>query len=263
VIGTPAELDAVSIADLRAFAARYYRPNNATLVVCGAFDPKVLKPIVADLFGKIPPGPKHEPRAFPFRKVGKDRRVDVAAAVPAPMVLAAWVGPPPNADGYWELAMALPGFEGQLWHHLVVDSKIADEVDVDVDPGRLGSLVTATVRLKKGESTSSARSAIDEALSNTSRWGRVWDWPSFGDDKSRFMVRRVSNLEDVEYRAQRILFDLDYYDVADGMQSELKRIQALRAADVSAALEAFLVDRARVTVVVEPDRSAPISGRIK
>ena len=262
-IGLPSELDAVTMDDLFAFAATHYRPNNATLVVCGAFDPGAVKPLVVDLFGKIPPGAPRQPRTFPFRRLGDEKRISVVAGVEAPMVMAAWPAPPPDADGYHELVMALEGFEGQLWNHLVHDAKIADEVDVDIWSGHLGSLVTARVRLKKGEKPSGVSSAIDEAIRKSSNWGRLWDWPSFGDDKSKHMLRRVFALEDIDRRAQRILHDLEYHDVVDGMQAELKKIQAIRAADVGSALERFLGDQGRVLVVVSPDPNAPPAGRVE
>ena len=41
-IGLPEQLDAITLDDVRAFARTYYRPNNATVVVCGAFDKSVI-----------------------------------------------------------------------------------------------------------------------------------------------------------------------------------------------------------------------------
>ena len=39
VIGSIADLDSANIEDVRKFHATYYRPDNATLIVAGDFDP--------------------------------------------------------------------------------------------------------------------------------------------------------------------------------------------------------------------------------
>jgi zinc protease len=54
VIGARSDVEHVNIAHLQAFYRRYYQPDNATLVVAGAFDaPRVLADI-ASVFGALP-----------------------------------------------------------------------------------------------------------------------------------------------------------------------------------------------------------------
>jgi predicted Zn-dependent peptidase len=54
VIGSIENLDAAAVADVVAFHATYYRPDNATLIVTGDFDPRQLDAWVDKYFGPIP-----------------------------------------------------------------------------------------------------------------------------------------------------------------------------------------------------------------
>lgn len=55
-IGSMADLDAATTADVKAFFAQYYVPNNATLAIVGDFEPAEAKRLVASYFGDIPKG---------------------------------------------------------------------------------------------------------------------------------------------------------------------------------------------------------------
>lgn len=57
VIGDPKELDAVSLADVRAFVRRHITPQNGVLTVVGAFEPTVAKRWIDRTLGALPSGP--------------------------------------------------------------------------------------------------------------------------------------------------------------------------------------------------------------
>ncbi len=82
-IGTRSDIERVSVARLQAFYARYYRPDNAHLIVAGPITPEKTLALVTELFGTIRPvGPipertyTEEPaqdgeRQVTVRRVGK------------------------------------------------------------------------------------------------------------------------------------------------------------------------------------------------
>ena len=56
-LGTPpSEVNAVTLPEARAFYHTFYVPNNATLVIAGAFDPTAARRMVERYFGPIPRG---------------------------------------------------------------------------------------------------------------------------------------------------------------------------------------------------------------
>lgn len=80
------DLDAASLADVRAFFDTYYRPNNAVVVIVGDFDPPLALSWVKEYFGSIPGAPQpprpdvSEPRQDQERRAS---RVDPHADRPA------------------------------------------------------------------------------------------------------------------------------------------------------------------------------------
>src|SRR3984957_18679684 len=60
-IGTPEDLDAASLEDVRAFFKTFYVPHHATLVVAGDIDPAATKALVAKCFATIPRGAGGDP----------------------------------------------------------------------------------------------------------------------------------------------------------------------------------------------------------
>jgi zinc protease len=63
-IGSMADLDAASIADVRDFHDAYYVPNNATVVVVGDFETTQARELVTQYLGQVPKG-KPVPRDIP------------------------------------------------------------------------------------------------------------------------------------------------------------------------------------------------------
>ena len=65
VIGSMADLEAASIEDVREFHRTYYRPDNATLVIAGDFDPTIAKGLIEREFSKVAKPTGTVPRNIP------------------------------------------------------------------------------------------------------------------------------------------------------------------------------------------------------
>jgi len=173
-IGRGADLDKATLEEARAFARAYYRPNNATLVIAGVFDPVATRALVTRYFATIPAGPAAPARSLPPAKPMASQRIDVAAAVDGPAVMIAWPAPATHADGMEEIAYGLGFFSGRVRRRLITEKKIANEVDVHYEHARLGGLASIVVKLKPGESPDTTISVIDEYLAEAARLGRRW-----------------------------------------------------------------------------------------
>jgi predicted Zn-dependent peptidase len=260
-IGRADELDKATLAEAHAFARTFYRPNNATLIICGLFDVQSTRELVNRYFGTIPAGPSPQARSMPRGRLPSSQRIDVEAAVEGPAVMVAWPAPQVHGDGMEELSYGFGWFTGVVRRQLVTEKKVANEVDTHYERGRLGGMVSIVVKLKPGESADSATSTIDYYLGLASRLGRQWTFDSFGDFKTRALVNEISTMEGLEGRALRILHDLENHGAQNSMKQDLRRLQSVDSADVGAAVEHFLIDGPRVTVVVKPNPGAPRSGR--
>jgi zinc protease len=260
-IGNAEELDKTSLAEARAFARAYYRPNNATLVVAGLFDVAATRELVKRYFGTIPAGPPPPIRTMPPPMLERSQRIDVEAAVDGPAVMVAWPAPATHGDGMEELGYGFGFFAGRVRRRLVTEKKIANDVDTSYQHSRLGGVASVLVKLKPGESPDTTLSVIDEYLAEASRLGRQWSFDGFANYKTRALVSEIGTMEGLEGRAQRILHDIELHGAPNSMKQDLQKLQRVDAADVGAAVEHFLIDGRRVVIVVKPNPSAPRAGR--
>ena len=100
VIGSIADLDSATLEDVRKFHETYYRPDNATLIVSGDFDPAQLDAWVDKYFGRIAKPAAEIPRVTvtePART--KEARFDTTGPnVPLPATAITYLLPPRKSD---------------------------------------------------------------------------------------------------------------------------------------------------------------------
>jgi zinc protease len=93
IIGWMDDLQNMSAQDARDWYARWYTPNNATLVVAGDVDADAVVALAKRYFGVLParPLPERRPQAEPTQLGGK--RIVVKAPAQVPYLLMAWHAP--------------------------------------------------------------------------------------------------------------------------------------------------------------------------
>jgi zinc protease len=99
VIGSHADIQAARLADVRDFFKRYYRPNNATLVIAGDFDEAQARRLVQKYFGSFARGPAVPRPSVATPPITAERRVTVTDRIELPRLDLAWLTPPAFAPG--------------------------------------------------------------------------------------------------------------------------------------------------------------------
>jgi zinc protease len=90
-IGSMADLEAASIADVRDFHSTYYVPENATVTVVGDFDSAQALQLVTQYFSRVPKAARPVPRDIPTEPaMTRERRAVVEEAWPLPAVVVAY-----------------------------------------------------------------------------------------------------------------------------------------------------------------------------
>ena len=90
-IGSMADLEAASVADVREFHETFYVPENATLTLVGDFDSAQALQMVTQYFGRVPKAKKPVPRDIPKEPAqATERRAVVEEAWPLPAVVVAY-----------------------------------------------------------------------------------------------------------------------------------------------------------------------------
>lgn len=169
VLGSPEELAGADRATLAEFHRRYYRPDNAVLVLAGDL-PADCAGRVEAAFGAIPPGggPARAPLAPPRgpaepvrleRRHGEVARLQLALPAPPPDT--------PEHAGLRVLAAALAlGRSSRLQRALVEEGELCLAVSAGLAENVLASSVTVSAELLPGVEPARVVGAIEEQLAD-------------------------------------------------------------------------------------------------
>jgi zinc protease len=169
VIGNPNHFRKVSLARVKAFMRRFYVPRNACLVVAGRFNVAKAARLVRRYFAWIPPGTRTTERVSP-RAVNNPSKARHTARlnVGSPRLLISFHSPAAYQNGDAEamlLARVLgDGKHGLLKRRLVVDARLATQVEVAQDGRQNGGVFTIEVIARPGAKLAQIESLIDRQL---------------------------------------------------------------------------------------------------
>ena len=100
IMGSHADIQSARLADVRDFFKRYYRPNNAALVIAGDFDPANARRLVQKYFGPLKRGADVAQPSIVTPPIVGERRLTVTDRIELPRVDIAWLTPPAFAAGF-------------------------------------------------------------------------------------------------------------------------------------------------------------------
>jgi len=174
-IGSHADLEAATVADVRAFFESFYRPSNASLVIAGDFDPAAARALVEKYFGWQPKRPRPTRAPQPATPV-LERDVEIALTdrVQLPRLRLTWHSPALFAPGDADLDMAAHvlggGKSSRLYKALVFEQRIAQDAFAYQSSQILGSLFQVGATAKPGhnldEITAAVTAEIDRLASD-------------------------------------------------------------------------------------------------
>lgn len=267
-IGSIPDLEAAKLPDVIAFHNTFYRPDNATLIVAGDFDPKQLDAWVDQYFGWIPKPATPIPQVDAKEpKRGKDERYTVTSATaPLPAVAMTWLIPP-AADGKdlipLQVAAALlsQGDSSRLYQSLVYRHQVAQQVGADAD-GRVGpGLFTVYAILASGHTTAEAQKLLHEEIV----WLATQPIPAAELDKVKTQLL-TSELRQRQ-TAQGVAFALGQATLTEGsparVNSDLDALQKVTAEDVHRVLRDYVTGAHSVTIDYMPESKAGKQGDAK
>lgn len=175
VIGSHQDLINATTQDVKQFFYTYYVPSNATLAVVGDIDLNATRQLIKTYFGWMPKTPRPRPVTWagePLR-APVEKRVTLSDQVALPRVYMTWHAPPvqsPDFAAVQLLASVLGlGKASRLYRSLVVEQKVAGEVQVDAEPLTLGSLMALVATAQKGVSEAALVAAVERELAQLGR----------------------------------------------------------------------------------------------
>jgi zinc protease len=256
VIGSHEDLQAASLDDVKAFFRTYYAPNNASLAIVGDFKTAEVKPLVEKYFGPIVRGPDKPPVTAKTEPHDKEVRETLRDQVQLAKVLIGFVGPKPLENPAANVLMRIlaGGKSSRLYHDLVYQKKIAQDVGASWDPGmQLGGVIEISATVQAGHTPAEVEAALSDELK------RLREAPPAADEMER-AKRNVkaglfAQLESVGGFGGKA-DQLNYYEMRaqdpGHFAKNLEATLAVTAEQVQKTAEQYLRDDQRVVVTILP-----------
>lgn len=255
VIGTLADLDAATLADVKEFHTRWYGPGNATLVVAGDIDVGQTKEWIERYFGEIPARATPERSAVPEVVLSESRRLyheDNFARLP--QLQLAWPGVPlyhPDSYALAVLGAVLTDGKTSPFHEVIVEGEeLAPSVSAFHSAQELAGRFTLTVRAFAGVDLDRVKVAIDSAFARFERDGVR------AEELARVQARTETSFYGGLASALGKAFSLAQYSIFAGdpgfLQEDLARTLAVTGDDVLRVYREYIADRPFVAVSFVP-----------
>jgi zinc protease len=265
-IGSIEDLEAATLENVQNFHATYYRPDNATLIVVGDFDPKQLDVWVAKYFGPIPkpnlPLPRVEVREE--ARAGEKRFTEYGSNVPLPGVGLTYLVPSQKSEDAAALTMLgvilSQGRSSRLYQSLVYQQQVAQSATANADLKEDAGLFELTAIVAAGKKPEEAEGALRAEVKKL----QVTPVSAAELERAKNQIiagqlrRRETNLgKSLGLGGATVLLG-----DPNRVNTELDRLQAVTPADVQRVARKYFTDENRYVFTYLPESSRPASRGI-
>ncbi|HET7784775.1 MAG TPA: pitrilysin family protein [Myxococcales bacterium] len=267
VIGSHEDLMAASLDDVKAFFRTYYAPDNASLAVVGDFKAAEVKPMIEKYFGPIPRGPGKPEVTAKTEAHTQEQRETLHDQVQLAKVLIGYVGPRPleKPEAAALMRILAGGKSSRLYHDLVYERKIAQDVSASWDPSmQLGGLIELSATVQAGHDPAEVLAALTDEVK------RLRDGPPSTDELERAkrnhkagLFAQLENVGGFGGKADQ----LNYYEMwardPGAFTSQLEAALAVTPEQVQKVAQDYMKDEQRVVITVLPESQPSPAGAAK
>jgi predicted Zn-dependent peptidase len=269
VIGSPEDLKAASVADVKEFFATWYDPANASLVLAGDFDPQKARSTIDAWLGAVPTRGKPQgssapppngagPGAPPSTTLKGVVRETVSDNVELTKVTLAWQSPPHFGPGDAELdllaSVLSQGKGSRLYKTLVYDQKIAQEVSARQESHVLASDFVVDALVRPGIDPQRVEKALFDEIAKI----RAQEVSNEELERARngYEMEFVDRLQSVPERASLLnLYQAETGDPGYAAR-DLGRYRRATAKELLAYAKSVLLPDAVVVLTIVPKKEA-------
>lgn len=257
-IGSIEDLDAASLQNVQDFHSTYYRPDNATLVVVGDFDPKQLDGWVDKYFAPIAKPDRPLPRVSvkePLRKA--EIRLTEHGSNDLPAVGLTYLTvkrADPDAD-VLRVANAIlsAGESSRLYNALVYTQQLAAEVESDDQAFEDAGLFIVSAILSEGKKPEDAEKSLLAEIK------KLQDAPVSAAElekaKNQLITDQLREWETVNGKALALGEAAVLLNDPARANTDLARLQAVTAADIQRVMKKYFTDSNRMVLYYLPETS--------
>ena len=258
-IGSMADLDAATLADVRGFHDVYYKPANAVLSVTGRFDGVQARTLIARYFGPIPAGMASPPTVFSEPAVfpGERRKTLSDALARQPQYLAGYVTVSGNAPDFPALTLLgdiLSSGKTSRLYRALVEKDLALGVGAGPEESTGPGLFNVDATLPPSADIAPVEAVLGAEIARVQADGVTAD--ELATAKVQERVGAVRGLQTALGRAQQLgLYAVQFHD-PNRVNTFLGDLDKVTATDVQRVAQKYLVAANRSVVITLPAASA-------
>jgi predicted Zn-dependent peptidase len=260
VIGSPHDLDAASLDDVRAFFSHWYAPSNATLVLAGDIDVPRAKAMVSHYFGDLRKAPRPAVPIVPPAKVEKTIVINHVEKVgKLPQLRIAWLTPGFFKDGDAAadlLSLILSSKTGELHERLVTAGELAQSINAAQGSLLQQSIFEIEVTGREGVSTETLLHEVDAELDRIRKNGvGQTELQRARNELETSMMSQLQSTGGLGGKAEMLQLYSFYLNDPGHLPQDVERYAKVTAEDIQAFVKTWLSPDHRVILYAVP--SAP------
>lgn len=259
-IGSIEDLTAASLKDVQEFHTTYYRPDNATLVVVGDFDPAQLNAWVDKYFGPIPKPARPLPRVQvkePPRK--SEIRLTEYGKNDLPAIGLTYLSvrlADPDSDALRVAdAILSAGESSRLYNALVYTQQLAAEVNSSAEGREDAGLFVLLAVLSEGKKPADAEKSLLAEIK------KLQDAPVTAAElekaKNQLITEQLRQRETSNGKALALGEAAVLLGDPARVNTDLARLQAVTPADIQRVMKKYFADSNRLVLYYLPEASKP------
>ncbi len=266
-IGSIEDLDAATLENVQKFHATYYRPDNATLLVVGDFDPRQFDAWVDKYFGPIqkPNLPLPRVQTKEAERTGEKRFTEYGANVPLPGVGITYLVPSEKSEDAPALTMVdiilSQGRSSRLYQSLVYQQQIAQSTNANADLKEDAGLFELTAIVAAGKKPEDAEAALRAEIK------KLQDTPVSAAElekaKNQIITSQLRQRETNNGKANALGQAAVLLGDPNRVNTALEKLQAVTAADLQRVANKYFTDKNRYVFLYLPESQRPASGANK
>src|SRR3954470_18034806 len=252
-IGSMADLDAASLADVKQWFRDKYGPNNAVLVIAGDVTAAQAKPLVEKYFGPIPAGPANHPAMARVPTLPRPKSIAMKDQLAFTIIQRYWAVP-----GLLDKRLAALDIGGSVLGGLassrldkimVREEKVAIAVSAQMIPLQRAGIFNVTAYVKPGLDPAVVAKRLDQVLADYIAKGPT------ADEVERAVMTEVSGrirgLEQVGGKAGTLAEGETYAHDSDFYKKSLASYAGITPTAVRTAMQQWL-RRPALTITLSP-----------
>jgi zinc protease len=258
-IGSMADLQAASIADVKGFHSTYYVPNNATLTLVGDFDTKQAQALVDQYLGRVPAG-KPVPRDIAKEPPHKEEsRFTVNESWPLPAVVVSYhITNDGHPDAYplHILAKILSdGDSSRIYRALVYEKQMAVAAFGEAKLIEHPNLFYAVAIVAPGRRPDDVQKELQTQLDRVKTDGVTAD--ELSRAKRQFARDYILGRESVQQKALHLAHAVVIHNDIKTADGEFDLFQNVTLADVQRVAKTYFTPQSRMLLTILPKGAEP------